>query len=153
MLRYATGTASVLLFLIAGFFLWKSQGSAENPIPKAPKALAALSAADQTEDSRGGEPAATPPAATEKSKEEKRFARADKDKDGKITLEELYLPRRKAFARLDTNSDGRLAFEEWSASTNEKFGEADKDKSASLSPAEFATTKPKTKAKPKVCAC
>ncbi|QAY79362.1 EF-hand domain-containing protein [Sphingosinicella sp. BN140058] len=153
MLRYATGAASVFLFLLAGFFLWKSQAAADNPVPKAPKALAALTSdpppAGEADDGR----ATAPPAATEKSKEEKRFARADKDKDGKITLEELYLPRRKAFARLDTNADGRLAFEEWSASTAEKFADADTDKSAGLSPREFETTKPKTKPKPKICAC
>ena len=45
-----------------------------------------------------------PPEATPKSREEKRFSRADKDKNGRIEREELLAPRRrKAFAKLDKN--------------------------------------------------
>ena len=148
MLRFVVAAASALLFVLAGFFLWTGQAETENPIPEAPEA-APLAAA------RTGPPArdeAEPPAATEKSKEEKRFGRADKDKDGRITLEELYQPRRKAFAKLDRDGDGRLGFEEWAASTGDKFGKADSDRSGWLSAGEFESTKPKTKAKP-VCRC
>src|SRR5690348_6789354 len=42
-----------------------------------------------------------PPEASPKSREEKRFSRADKDKNGRIEREELMAPRRKAFAKLD----------------------------------------------------
>ena len=48
------------------------------------------------------------PEADAKSKEEKRFARADKNEDGRISLAELVEPRRKAFAKLDVNA-GRQA--------------------------------------------
>jgi hypothetical protein len=57
------------------------------------------------------------PAADPTSKEQKRFARADKNEDGRITLAELVEPRREAFAKLDVNSDGRLSFEEWAVRT------------------------------------
>ena len=69
------------------------------------------------------------PSADPKSKEEKRFARADKDDDGRITLAELVEPRRKAFAKLDLNRDGKLSFEEWAVKTIDKFDDADADKS------------------------
>ena len=144
MLRFVAGVASALLLVAAGFFILKSSAQADDPIPEAPQAVA--SEASPAEVQR-------PPEATEKSKEENRFARADKDDDGRITLEELYQPRRKAFAKLDSNGDGRLSFEEWAISTGEKFAKADADRSAWLSPREYATTRPKTKARPKRCAC
>lgn len=147
MLRFLAGIASALLLVTGGFFLWKSRADAVNPVPPAP---AAVSAAYEGPVARTR--SSDPPAATEKSKEEKRFGRADKNKDGRIMLDELYLPRRKAFAKLDRNGDGRLAFEEWAASTSEKFAKADADRSGSLSPREYETTKPKTKPKPK-CRC
>ena len=57
------------------------------------------------------------PEATQKTREEKRFSRADKDKDGKITAEELLAPRHKAFAKLDADRNGALSFNEWAAKT------------------------------------
>jgi hypothetical protein len=148
MLRFIAGGASALLLIGAGFFLWVSRAERDNPVPPAPEA--AIGDEDERTSASTG-----PPQASEKTREEKRFGRADKDKDGRITLEELYQPRRKAFAKLDSNKDGRLSFEEWAISTSEKFGGADADRSGSLSAAEFATTKPKVRAKarPKSCAC
>ncbi len=93
-----------------------------------------------------------PPAASEKTKEEKRFARADKDDDGRITKLELLQPRQKAFAKLDANGNGSLSFEEWTVKTAEKFAGADADESGWLTPAEYATTKPKSRPKPR-CNC
>ena len=55
----------------------------------------------------------TPPEATPKSREEKRFSRADKDKNGRIEREELLASRRKAFAKLDKNGNGALSLDEW----------------------------------------
>ena len=151
MLRFAAGAASAMLLIVAGFFIWKGQAEGESAVPPAPKALVApLPAAETTPRLSKGLP--PPPEATEKSKDEKRFARADKDEDGRITLAELYEPRRKAFARLDVNGDGRLSFEEWAASTAAKLKKADADRSGWLSPREYAATKPKTKPKPK-CRC
>lgn len=143
MLRFAAGVVSALLLVAAGIFVWKSYAQSQDPVPAAPPAVMISPEAARE---------AVPPAANEQTKEEKRFGRADKDKDGRITLEELYQPRRKAFAKLDKNGDGRLAFEEWAVTTIEKFSGADVDRSQWLSPAEFATTKPKP-AKPKRCAC
>src|SRR5688572_23144444 len=144
MLRFVAGVGSALLLVAASFFIWKSQAESDDPVPSAPPTVAS---------SAGPAEVAQPPEATEKSKEEKRFARADKDEDGRITLEELYQPRRKAFAKLDANGDGRLGFEEWAVSTGEKFAKADADRSGWLGPAEYATTRPKAKARPKRCAC
>ena len=92
------------------------------------------------------------PEASAITREERRFSRADNDKDGKIEPEELLGPRRKAFAKLDTNGNGGLSFEEWAVARINKFKGADKDKSRWLTPAEYATTAPPPPKK-KRCAC
>jgi hypothetical protein len=152
MLRFAAGAGSALLLICAGFFIWKGQAESESPVPPAPKAAPAAPFAFSQPQERSYKGLPPPPQATEKSKEEKRFARADRDEDGRITLAELYEPRRKAFAKLDGNGDGRLSFEEWAKTTADKFGKADRDRSAWLSPREYASTAPKTKPKPR-CSC
>jgi len=145
MLRFFAGVASALLLVAASFFLWTSRAQREALVPPAPTAAAMVSPLRQAEPLEL-------PAATEKTREEKRFARADKDKDGRITREELMTPRRKAFTKLDADSDGRLAFEEWAVKTGDKFAGADADRSGWLSAAEYETTKAKTTPR-KRCAC
>ncbi len=148
MLRFFAGVVSTLLLVAAGIFIWKSQAEAEQAIPPAPEARGfAGSLLQQPQASP-----AKPPEASEKTKEEKRFARADKDDDGRITREELLSPRRKAFAKLDGNGNGSLSFEEWAVKTVEKFSGADGDGSGWLSAAEYETTRPKARPK-KNCAC
>jgi Ca2+-binding EF-hand superfamily protein len=93
------------------------------------------------------------PEASAKSREEKRFSRADKNKDGKIESEEIFGARRKAFAKLDTNGNGALSFDEWAAKTIQKFQGADADKSGWLTAAEYAATAPPPPKHPSKCAC
>lgn len=147
MLRFFAGVVSTLLLVAAGLFIWKSQAEAEAVIPPAPAARSYAGSFLQPE--RVSE---DPPAASEKTKEQKRFGRADKDDDGRITREELLTPRRKAFAKLDSNGNGSLSFEEWAVKTVDKFSGADADGSGWLNPAEYETTKPKASPKKK-CAC
>ena len=93
-----------------------------------------------------------PPEASVKSREEKRFSRADKDKNGRIEREELLASRRKAFAKIDKNGNGALSFDEWAVKTIDKFAGADKDRSGWLDAAEYATTAPPPPKK-KRCSC
>src|SRR4051812_35550364 len=65
------------------------------------------------------------PEASEATKKEKRFSRADKNKDDKIQEEELIERRRKAFAKVDVYHNGSLSFEEWAVKTITKFQTAD----------------------------
>lgn len=85
------------------------------------------------------------PAASARTKEERRFNRYDKNRDDRITRDEYLASRRKAFAKLDTNGDGRLSFEEWAVKTTDKFAKADADRSGMLTRTEFATTAVKRK--------
>ena len=146
MARIMAGVAAFLLLLTGVLLIW--QGRAEEPtIPPAPNPRLAAVPGPMT---LSAIPAA--PVADAKSKEERRFARADKDENGRITLAELVEPRRKAYAKLDVNGDGKLSFEEWAVRTIDKFGDADADKNKILTPAEYATTAPKRKPKP-ACSC
>ena len=145
MARFFAGVASCFLLITGAFLLW--QGRAEEPgtPPPPPPRLAAATPMPLS-------PIPQAPSADPKSKEQKRFARADKDENGRITLAELVEPRRKAYAKLDVNQDGKLSFEEWAVRTIDKFETADDDKSKWLTPAEYASTAPKRKAKP-ACSC
>jgi len=146
MVRYVAGGASALLLIAAGFFIWRSGADAEDSIPPAPPPRAI---------SYQGAPAprlGQPPAMSELTRESKRFARADRDRDGRITLAEQLQPRRKAFAKADRDGNGSLSFEEWTAGTATKFAKADKDRSGWLDAAEYEASRPKPKAKPR-CKC
>lgn len=145
MARLFAWSAAAFLMLTGAFLLW--QGRAQDAVlPAAPKPRMATPFTVI--------PPTLPeaPASTPKTREQKRFGRADKDDDGRITQAELFDPRRKAFAKLDVNANGTLSFDEWAAKTVTKFASADSDKSGWLNPAEYATTAPPPPKKPR-CAC
>jgi uncharacterized protein YxeA len=141
--RYLAGLVSVLLLIIGAVLFWQARPDQAQavPMPPPPQSAGKLT------------PLPEPPEATPKSREQKRFARADKDDDGRITAAELYEPRRKAFAKLDVNGNGVLNFEEWAAKTIGKFEGADKDRSGWLTAAEYATTAPPPPKRKSRCSC
>ena len=148
MLRFLTGAGSATLLLLAGFFIWKGVAQSSDAIvPGAPVLTASVGDIPETP--------GRPPSADARTREQRRFDRADRDDDGRITLEELYHPRRAAFARLDANRDGRLAFEEWATATSRKFAGADGNRDGALTRPEFATTAPprRAQARRQNCAC
>jgi hypothetical protein len=137
MWRFLAGVGSTLLLAGAGLVWWTS-GRPESPLARAvAPPLAAPASHTET----------PPPAAEERTREEKRFDRYDKDRDQSITAEEYLASRRKAYAKLDANGDGRLSFDEWAKKTTDKFAGADADKSRALSREEFTTTRVVRKAK------
>lgn len=138
MWRFLAGVGSALLLTGAGLFWWTSSRP-ESPIARA---MAPVASASPIQDQ-----SAAPPEAEERTREEKRFDRYDKDRSQGITAEEYLASRRKAYAKLDANGDGRLSFEEWAKKTTDKFAKADADRSRALSRDEFATTKVVRKAK------
>lgn len=143
MARYLAALASCLLFIVGAVLLWQGRADKAEALPMPPP-LPSKSAILPLPD---------PPEATPKSREERRFARADKNDDGRITAAELLEPRRKAFAKLDMNGNGMLSFEEWAVRTIDKFEGADKDRSGWLIPAEYATTAPPPPKKKARCSC
>lgn len=146
MRRLLAGSAATLLFVTGALFIWQGRAEAPSmpaaPTPRLASAMAPINLARIPD----------APSADPRNKEQKRFARADKDENGRITLAELVEPRRKAYARLDLDQDGKLSFEEWAFKTIDKFTEADADNSRALTATEYSTTAPKPKVKP-ACAC
>jgi hypothetical protein len=144
MWRYLIGAVAALLMVAAGTLWFTTRAGKPTPL-----LTPATPAAAQSEEAPLPDAA---PEAPERTREQRRFGRYDKDEDGRITRAELLSPRRKAFAKLDTNGDGVLSFDEWAVKTAKKFDAADANRDGALTAAEFATTAPKRRQRPK-CAC
>ena len=134
MARFLAGAAACFLLLTGAFLLWQSRAQQGPSLPNAPQPRSASPSMTRA--------SLSAPEATPKDREERRFSRADKNKDGRIESEEIFGARRKAFAKLDANGNGSLSFEEWAAKSIEKFHGADADHSGWLTDAEYATTAP-----------
>lgn len=144
MLRFFAGVAACFLLMTGAFLIWQSRAAEAPGLPTAP--------APRSSNLFDGSEPLQAPEADPKTREEKRFSRADKNKDGKIDAEELLGARRKAFAKLDANGNGSLSFEEWAVKTIGKFQGADKDRNGFLTAVEYATTAPPPP-KHKTCSC
>ena len=145
-MRFFAGVAATFLLMTGAFLLWQSRAESGPALPEPPQdrtASASLFSADQP---------LRAPEASPKSREERRFSRADKNKNGRIESEELLGARRKAFAKLDKNGNGALSFDEWAVKTIDKFAGADRDRSGFLTRAEYATTAPPPPKRRK-CSC
>jgi hypothetical protein len=144
MARFLAGAAACFLLLTGAFLLWQSR-AAENPVlPKAPAArTASLFSASQPLEA---------PEATAKSREEKRFSRYDKNKDGKVQSGEYLAARQRNFEKLDADHNGTLSFAEYAVKGIEKFNAAGGRKGW-LSPAEFVATAPPPPKHKAGCSC
>ncbi|MDB5695533.1 MAG: histidine kinase [Sphingomonas bacterium] len=145
MWRYLVGAGAALALAGAGMMAFGGQTTQRALLPPAP---AAAPVGEQDVDVQTLPDRV--PAASAKTREERRFGRYDKDRDGAITRDEYLAQRRKAYAKLDTNGDGRLSFDEWAIKATTKFGGADRDKSGAMSATEFATTAVKRKPRARV---
>ena len=153
--RILVGALGTLLLVASGLFWW--QGRAADHTPSAPThlALEAASSSDAVElpDSDAGDAVGPSlPEASEQSREQKRFDRVDKNRDGRVTRIEMLAPRIKDFRKLDVDGNNLLTFDEWSVATDNRFKGADKNGDGWLDRAEFAATKQKDAKKP-ACKC
>ena len=154
--RIALGAFGALALAALGLFWWQGRAEVEKGAPppelpvQAPADALAELALPQAEvsDLEGPEP----PEATELTREQRRFFRYDRNRDWKISRVEMLSTRTEAFRKLDKDGNNLLTFEEWAVATANRFDGADADGDRSLSPAEFATTRPKRRAKPR-CNC
>lgn len=145
MARFLAGALACFLLMTGAFLIWQSRAARGPVIPGAPAAPSAASAS-----LLAAQPLAAPEASPQ-TREERRFSRADKNKDGKIEEDEYLAGRRRNFDKLDVDHDGTLSFQEYAAKGIAKFEAADHGHKGWLSPAEFATTAPVRKARK--CSC
>lgn len=154
--RIVLGALGALLLVAAGLFWW--QGRAATQVGQAPPpAVAAEPDEDASPDelpsaSASGRRGPAPPEATEVSREQRRFDRLDRDRDGRITRNEMLATRTADFRKLDVDGNNLLTFDEWAVTTENRFKSADANGDGWLTREEFATTKPTPKSHPK-CKC
>lgn len=151
--RTVLGAFAALFLAAAGMFWWQGR-AAVDPGRLPPAALAGPGGGElalPTASGRGLKGAALPEA-TEATREQRRFDRLDRNRDGRITRTEMLTPRVAAFRKLDADGNNLLTFEEWAVRGSNRFKGADANGDGQLDRAEFATTKPKPRVKP-ACNC
>jgi hypothetical protein len=144
MWRYMVGGAAALVLALAGMFLFRGSAASEAKAPSAPAAQAAAQEAPLPDEA---------PSADERTREQKRFDRIDKDRDQSVTRDEFFALRKKLFAKMDVDHNGTLSFDEWAVRGIKRFGDADKDRSGALNRTEFATTAVKRRPAKPGCVC
>ncbi|WP_225206191.1 EF-hand domain-containing protein [Novosphingobium huizhouense] len=144
--RILIGALGALLLVAAGVFWWQGRAETETetvrPVAN-PAAPPSEDAADEDipEVDPGNAVGPELPHATEQTREQRRFDRLDRDRDGRITRNEMLAPRVRDFRKLDLDGNNLLTFEEWAVATSNKFRKADADGNGALDRAEYATTK------------
>ena len=138
--RVVLGALAALLMVSAGIFWWQGRAELQRGVPP-PDATASDSSIALPSAGSHGRGAALPAVAgaekTRQSREDKRFNRYDKNRDGIITRNEMMATRVKAFQKLDTNHDNLLSFEEWAVKTSDRFKEMDTNGDGIVTRAEF----------------
>ena len=126
MARFLAGALACFLLMTGAFLIWQGRAARGPALSSAPAQAASFAAFSSDQP-------LTAPEASQKTREEKRFSRADHDK-------------------LDVNHDGKLTFEEYAAKGITKFQTADQGHKGWLTPAEFATTAA-PQSKHRSCSC
>ena len=148
--RIVLGAFAALLLVGIGLFWLQGRAEVERgaPPPVAPSATPeGLPSADIS-----GLEGPAPPEASELSREQQRFFRYDRDRDLRITRNEMLSTRTDAFRDLDADGNNLLTFEEWAVTTANRFKSADRDGNLQLTPEEFRATAPKPAKRP-ACRC
>jgi hypothetical protein len=154
--RVILGAFAALLLVSLGLFWMQGRAQVEQgappPEPDAseeqpdPDALPSAVVGDLT----GPEP----PEASELTREQRRFFRYDRNRDLKITRNEMLSTRTDGFRRLDVDGNNLLTFEEWAVATSTRFEEMDANNDSELTQAEFATSAPAPRrTSPPACNC
>lgn len=150
--RVVLGVVIGLVLAGIGTFWWQGRAEVERGAPPpSPAGLAAPGGQLPLADASGLEGPA-PPEATELTREQRRFFRYDRDRDLRITRNEMLASRSEAFRKLDADGNNLLTFEEWAVATSNKFKAADRDGNLELNQQESTATKPKPQNQP-ACRC
>lgn len=148
--RIVLGGFIAMLLLGVGLFWLQGRAQVERGAPPPAPSVAkptGLPSADIA-GLRGPEP----PEASELTREQQRFFRYDRNRDLRITREEMLSSRTDGFRKLDKDGNNLLTFEEWAVTTVDRFDKADANGDRELTAAEFASTAPKPSPTPR-CRC
>ncbi|OBX20272.1 hypothetical protein A9995_00630 [Erythrobacter sp. QSSC1-22B] len=152
--RIALGAILALVLTGVGLFWWQGRAEVERGAPP-PLPLDSLEIGKEFELPQADVAdliGPAPPEATELTREERRFFRYDRNRDLRISRDEMLSSRTDAFRKLDVDGNNLLTFEEWAVATVDRFEGADTDGNDWLTPTEFATTRPKPRKTP-ACRC
>lgn len=150
--RIILGAVIALALAGVGLFWWQGRAEIENGAPPPPVEAAAPADDSLPDADPAGLRGPEPPEADELTREQRRFFRYDRNRDWRISRNEMLATRADGFRKLDVDGNNLLTFEEWAVATANRFKAADRDGDLELTPAEFAATKPKPARKP-ACRC
>ncbi len=150
--RIVLGAIAALMLAGAGLFWWQGRAATERGAPPPGPPAAAASDEPLPYADAGGLQGAAPPEADPVTREQRRFDRLDRDRDARITANEMLAPRAAAFRKLDVDHNNLLTFQEWAVRTSTRFHGADGNRDNALSREEFAATRPKPAQQPE-CRC
>jgi hypothetical protein len=151
--RLVLGAFAALVLVGIGLFWWQGRAEVERGAPPpSPEELAAIDPEALPFSDASGLQGPEPPEASELTREQRRFMRYDRNRDWRITRNEMLSTRTDAFRDLDVDGNNLLTFEEWAVTTAERFEEMDADENGELTPSEFATSRPAPRASPS-CNC
>jgi len=153
--RVLLGGLAAILMLGIGLFWWQGRAQVEEAAP--PPTVEPLASEPADEELPNADPGdltgPEPPEATELSREERRFFRYDRDRNRRISRNEMLSTRSDAYRKLDKDGNNLLTFEEWAVTTVDRFEGADANGDDELTQQEFATTRPKRRAQRPGCNC
>ncbi len=155
--RILLGAFGALVLVTLGLFWMQGRAQVEQAAPPPdPEILAeeevedpnALPSADV-----GDLEGPAPPEASELTREQRRFFRYDRNRDLKITRNEMLSTRTNSFRDLDVDGNNLLTFEEWAVTTANRFDEMDGNGDDELTAEEFATSAPARRPARPRCNC
>ncbi|WP_188644177.1 EF-hand domain-containing protein [Tsuneonella deserti] len=151
--RMILGAFLTLVLVGVGLFWWQGRAEVEQAAPPPVEQPAKPSPEDLPTTAATDLRGPAPPEATELTREEERFFRYDRNRDRRITRNEMLSTRSDAFRKLDKDGNNLLDFEEWAVATAQRFDKADANRNRELDLAEFATTAPKPAKRKPACRC
>ncbi len=150
--RMVLGAVAALLMVGTGLFWWQGRAETESGAPPPEAPAPPMGDEPLPYANAGALRGAALPEADPVTREQRRFDRVDRNRDGRITANELLAPRAAAFRKIDLDGNNLLTFQEWAVRTTTRFRNADGNRDNALTREEYATTKPKPANHP-ACRC
>lgn len=149
------GAVAAMVFLGVGLFWMQGRAQVEQGAPPPSMEEAAEFDPDALPEADiSGLRGPAPPEASELTREQRRFFRFDRNRDGVISRNEMLSSRTAAFRKLDVDGNNLLTFEEWAVTTIKRFEDMDSNGDGILTPAEFAKSMPQPRPSPTpACRC